>query len=140
LHKDISLPIFLVKNREKKKSRVQNLVLQVLGMPMLMLNTRCYGANIELQVIKFWMRRFVLSEKVSLMNCLHWGCIWYCNFVDKKCDFKPNHRKWIVWDCVLKKKKLRFKNTEQLHFQITSNMMLFFFFFKRTVLNVELHF
>jgi hypothetical protein len=23
------------------------------------------------------------------------GWVWHCDFIDKKCNFKPNHRKWI---------------------------------------------
>jgi hypothetical protein len=47
------------------------------------------------------------------------GCVWYSDFVEKKCDFKPNRRKWIIWDCDFK--NLRFEKVKNMCVQIADN-------------------
>lgn len=56
-------------------------------------------------------------------------------FCRPKYNFKPNSRKCIIWECVFK--KLRFKNIENLCFQIACKGCLFK---KRTVLRLHCNF
>jgi hypothetical protein len=48
------------------------------------------------------------------------GCVWDCNFVEKKCDFKPNRKKIdcletvFLKNCDLKTQKNTYLNCRQL--------------------------
>ena len=57
--------------------------------------------------------------------------VWVCDCVDKKCDFKSNCIKWIVWDCILKNIYIYiyiyiwFENEENMHFKKADIGVLF---------------